>query len=218
MAFLLAQFLERRIDARFDRPLPQDLRAEGMNGSDRGLFQTLQRVFERRRFEALLIELLAQTQFQFAGGFVREGDGGDFVDGRFLLAQAPRRCGRPVPWSCPCRPTLPRSGFRRAIPESACAPTSSDRRCGPGSRHPPDFDQWLQPFVVAILFCRIAILRRGRRPAGNRNAHTLLSAGAGGRNPRAMEPSMFCNSFARKARERSVILISAYLYSPRCVA
>jgi hypothetical protein len=87
MAFLIAQFFKRRIDASFDGPLPQDLRAEGMNGANGGFFQALERVFERGLPEALLIEFFAQAQFQLSGCFMRERHRGDFIDGGFLFAE-----------------------------------------------------------------------------------------------------------------------------------
>ena len=43
---LFGEFFKGRIDDGLDRPLAQDLRAKGMDGSDGGFFQMLERVFD----------------------------------------------------------------------------------------------------------------------------------------------------------------------------
>src|SRR5271166_1517153 len=51
-ALLLVQFFKCRIDTRLHRPLPQNLRAEGMDGADGSLFQATERVLKNRRCHA----------------------------------------------------------------------------------------------------------------------------------------------------------------------
>ena len=83
--FRLSQFFEGRVDARFHRPLAQDLRAETVDRSDGRFFQPLQRVFQVRTLRvagargARFVQFLAQTDLQFAGGFMRESDGHDLL-------------------------------------------------------------------------------------------------------------------------------------------
>ena len=68
-----------------------------MNGPDRRFFQSLKRVFQRGRDEALLVEFRAQLQFQFACRFVCEGHRGDLIDCCFSLGKyfddAANQCG-----------------------------------------------------------------------------------------------------------------------------
>ena len=84
---LLGEFFEGRIDDGFDRPFAQDLRAKRMDGSDGGFFQMFESVFDVRAFTgsfrdaARAIEFLAQTKFQFAGGFVGKRNGNNMADG-----------------------------------------------------------------------------------------------------------------------------------------
>ena len=84
---LFGEFFEGRIDDGFHRPLAQNLRAKGMDGSDGGFFQMFERVLDVGAFggsfgrDARAVEFLAQAKLQFAGGFVGERDRDDMADG-----------------------------------------------------------------------------------------------------------------------------------------
>ena len=73
----LGQDLEERVDARLDRPLPQQLRAEPVDRADVCLLQRLQGLvehlpFARRRARARHVQRLAEPQLQLAGGLLRK--------------------------------------------------------------------------------------------------------------------------------------------------
>ena len=69
------------IDARLDRPLAQQIRAERMNGSDACFFEVFECVRQILLFRCgegglvatCAIDLLAQSQLQLTGGFFGEG-------------------------------------------------------------------------------------------------------------------------------------------------
>ena len=86
---------KRRVDARFDRPLAQELGAEPVDGADVRILEVVHRVAETsclpcacrtgrvavgRQRRAPLFELLANAQLQLAGGFFAEGDRHDLAN------------------------------------------------------------------------------------------------------------------------------------------
>src|SRR5205085_2576253 len=66
--------------------LAQDLRTKGVDGSDGGFFEALQGVFQVLALAVVggvvagAVQFLAESDFEFAGGFMREGYGGDVFD------------------------------------------------------------------------------------------------------------------------------------------
>ena len=83
----VGQHRKRRIDARFDRPLAQQLGAEAVDGADLRLFEVMHGGVEQaagvRVGRGLLpraLELFAQAQLQLAGGLFAERDGHDLAD------------------------------------------------------------------------------------------------------------------------------------------
>ncbi len=91
----VGQDRERRIDARLDRPLAQEIGAEGVDGADVRFFEVMHGVVEerarggvRRRLRARSLELFAQAQLQLAGGLFAERDRDDLADrGALVLDQ-----------------------------------------------------------------------------------------------------------------------------------
>ena len=92
---LLGKLFEARIDHRLHGALAQDLRAERMNGADRGFLQMLQRILDvdslgwtGRRIPSA-VQILPQPQLQFARGLVGERHGNDAIDGGDAFGQHP---------------------------------------------------------------------------------------------------------------------------------
>ena len=86
------QHREGGIDARFHRPLAQELRAEAVDGRDVRLFevmhggvQSLPGFGRRRRPGPGTLQLFAQPQLEFAGRLLAERDSDDLADGGPLV-------------------------------------------------------------------------------------------------------------------------------------
>jgi hypothetical protein len=81
--FVSADF-EEGIDAGFDRELPQEIRAERMNGADSGLFQFRQRISEKPAFLLGVLFIHAgQPELQFTRGCVGESHRDDLIEPSF---------------------------------------------------------------------------------------------------------------------------------------
>ena len=84
----LGQHGEQRIDARLDRPLAQQLRAEAVNRVDVRFLERLEGFFQQpaylviRRHGALLLQPFPEPQLQLAGGLLGERHGDDLLHRR----------------------------------------------------------------------------------------------------------------------------------------
>ena len=119
------QHLEQRVDAGLDRPLAQEIGAEGVDRADVCFFELRAARGRRARARcrvarwlspaaAFDVEPFAQAQLQLAGGLLRERDGNDLADVGPALRQRCERFGSRARSSCPCRQPLRRSASSRA--------------------------------------------------------------------------------------------------------
>ena len=198
----LGQHGEERIDARLDRPLAEQFRAEAVDGVDVRLLERLERVLETRRRarrsacgrdrRALLLERLAQAQLQLAGGLFGERHGDDLVHrraaGREHAEDAVDELGR-------------LAGAGRGFDDERVVEIRRRSRGAPRRRRGRDAG------VIASTSARSdrpgrsgscgppAPLRAARRPSGSRTTGTRPSQGRPARNPRSTARSTIASAW-----------------------
>jgi len=90
---LFGDLLESRIHARLHGPLPQNLGAESVNGSDGRFFQRFESLLQAlsldrvRRGRTRLVQFLPQPDLQLTCRLMREGDGDNAIHRSQALGQ-----------------------------------------------------------------------------------------------------------------------------------